>query len=421
VPYGAAQIAIVYAALGIIWILASDLALAAMIESRTALAAVQSVKGFAYVLVTAALLWVLVRRDIASLRAASADLEVANRQLETLADFARLSPHPFLELGPGGTVLYANEAAMGAARAAGVGPAAALLPEDIGSAIDGCLALRRPAELTAKARAGGLYQWLLFPSVRTDRVYAHGTDISELTELQARLAQAGRVESLGRLAGGIAHDLNNLLTVVQANASMLELTAPGHEAEVAEIEDAADRAGDIVRRLMGFARQQESTATTVDLNDELHRIQGLLRHLVRPGVTVEMEVGSTPMEVNLSPGQVAQVVTNLVTNASDAMPGGGVIRLATAQGERDALLAVADEGAGMDEATRARIFEPFFTTKGGRGTGLGLFSVHSIVANAGGAIAVESSPGEGTTFRLSLPLAAASQPSPASTDRDRIA
>lgn len=421
VPYGAARIAIAYAVLGVVWILVSDLILAALIESRSALTAVQSVKGFAYVIVTAILLWVLVRRDTASLRSAAADLEAANRQLETLADFARLSPHPFLELGPGGTVLYANEAALAAARAAGVGPAAALLPEDIGRAIDGCLAARQPAELTARARAGGLYQWLLFPSARAGRVYAHGTDITEVTELQARLAQAGRVEALGRLAGGIAHDLNNLLTIVRANASLLEVTAPGHQAEVTEIEQATDRAGEIVRRLMGFARQQESAATTVDLNEELHRIQGLLRHLVSPGVTVETELHGGALMVNMSPGQVAQVVTNLVTNASDAMPAGGVIRIATEQAAGAALLIVVDEGTGMDEATRSRIFEPFFTTKAGRGTGLGLFSVQSVVTSVGGSVEVDSSPGVGTTFRLILPLASAVQPGSGASARERMA
>jgi signal transduction histidine kinase len=420
-PYGAARIVAVYAALGIVWILVSDLALAAFVESRSALAAVQSVKGFAYVIVTAILLWVLVRRDISVLKATASELEQANRQLETLAGFARLSPHPFLELGPGGAVLYANEAALAAARATGLDPVAALLPDDIGGAIEASLAAGQPSELTARARTGSLYQWLLFPAARADRVYAHGTDVTELTELQARLAQAGRVESLGRLAGGVAHDLNNLLTVVQANASLLEMTAPGHETEVAEIGQAADRAGDIVRRLIGFARQQESAATTVDLNEELRRLQGLLRHLVRPDVTVEGEFADGVLPVNLSPGQVAQLVTNLVTNASDAMPRGGTVHICTRREGASALMTVADTGTGMDEGTLARVFEPFFTTKAGRGTGLGLFSVQSVVANAGGTVSVDSHPGEGTTFRISLPLAAPGQGTSCPPARERMA
>jgi two-component system cell cycle sensor histidine kinase/response regulator CckA len=241
--------------------------------------------------------------------------------------------------------------------------------------------------------------------------------VSERVRLEDELRQAQRMEVVGRLAGGIAHDFNNLLTVISAHAQFIVSDLPPGDALVDDaraIQESSERAAALTRQLLLFARKQVPQRRVVDLNRKLANVDRILRRTL--GSHVEFVTIPSPDSacVDGDPGQMEQVMMNLILNARDAMPDGGglVVELrvdgkGTGNGASPgtATLTVSDTGIGMDEATRRRIFEPFFTTKGvDRGTGLGLATVHGIVTDMGGTVDVESTPGVGTTFRVRLPL-----------------
>ncbi|MBX3130819.1 MAG: transporter substrate-binding domain-containing protein [Polyangiaceae bacterium] len=236
---------------------------------------------------------------------------------------------------------------------------------------------------------------------------------AERRKLEEQQEVSRRMQAIGQLAGGVAHDFNNLITVIDACARFaakdLDESSPARE-DLATIQDAAARATALTAQLLAFGRKQFLQPEPVDLNALVHDLEGMLRPLV--GEEVELVIHTSPdgPTVLADPGKLEQVVVNLVTNARDAMPGGGTLTIrveATApSGEGRALLSVTDTGSGMDEETRARIFEPFFTTKAqGKGTGLGLATIQGIVEQSGGQVEVRSELGRGTTFTVSLPCA----------------
>jgi len=245
-------------------------------------------------------------------------------------------------------------------------------------------------------------------------------DVTERKALAAQLLQAQKLESVGRLAGGVAHDFNNMLGVIQGQTELaLQDAPPGSllESGLQEVLKAAQRSAQLTRQLLAFARREPSTPRALDLNLRVQELVGMLARLIGEGVSVVWEPGAGVWPVCIDPGQLDQVLTNLVVNARDAMAGAGTVTVATANVSRESsdgapagdyvLLTVRDTGTGMDAATQARIFEPFFTTKPtGRGTGLGLSTVYGIVRQHGGAIEVESRPGHGATFRLFFPRSA---------------
>ena len=249
---------------------------------------------------------------------------------------------------------------------------------------------------------------------RTERV---------LRETEAQLRQAQKMEAVGRLAGGMAHDFNNLLTVIRGYSELLLGRLGATDAmrkDMEEIKKAADRASGLTRQLLAFSRRQFIAAKVLDLNALVANMDGMLRRLIGEDI-VEFcaELDTSAGAIKADPGQVEQVIMNLVVNARDAMPTGGRLTIETRNvtiGEEvrlDAvgvepgsyvLLAVRDNGHGMDAETRSHLFEPFFTTKEkGKGTGLGLSTVYGIVKQSGGSITVESPPGRGTTFRIYFP------------------
>jgi PAS domain S-box-containing protein len=248
-------------------------------------------------------------------------------------------------------------------------------------------------------------------------------DISDRIKLEDQLRQAQKMEAVGRLAGGIAHDFNNLLTAIHGNAELMSHRVtkdPEMAAEVAEILHAADRAASLTRQLLAFSRKQVLQPVALDVNEIVSSVARMARRLIGTGVQLQLELAPTVAKVLADPAQVEQVLLNLIVNARDAMPDGGLITVQTANVRlgadspemsqaglapgRFVLLAVDDNGMGMDPATQARIFEPFFTTKEtGRGTGLGLSTVYGIVRQTGGAISVVSDRGRGASFRVYLP------------------
>ncbi len=240
-------------------------------------------------------------------------------------------------------------------------------------------------------------------------------------ELEEHLLQARRLEAVGRLAAGVAHDFNNLLTVVFAEASRLvRRDDPRTTSSATSILQAAERGAALTRQLLAFGSRQVREPEALDLSAVVEEVRRLLDKFVGDDVRFEVTLSAGLPPVRADRIELEQILLNLVTNARDAMPTGGTLRLRT--GVADAglraraapaltasalvFLEVADTGAGMPAAVIARVFEPFFTTKElGKGTGLGLATVHGIVMNAGGAIVVDSAPGQGTTFTVLLPAA----------------
>ena len=251
-------------------------------------------------------------------------------------------------------------------------------------------------------------------------------DISDRVKLEDQLRQAQKMEAVGRLAGGIAHDFNNLLTAIRGNAELMSHRVkkdPAMAAEVDEILHAADRAASLTRQLLAFSRKQVLQPIALDINEIVSGVSRMARRLIGTDVQLRLDLARSVSQVLADPAQVEQVLLNLIVNARDAMPSGGNITVQTKNVRLDAespeirqagiapgafvLLAVTDDGIGMDQATQARIFEPFFTTKEtGRGTGLGLSTVYGIIRQTGGAITVTSDRGKGASFRVYLPAIA---------------
>jgi two-component system, cell cycle sensor histidine kinase and response regulator CckA len=240
----------------------------------------------------------------------------------------------------------------------------------------------------------------------------------ERARLEHQLRQAQKMEAIGQLAGGIAHDFNNLLLALRGYGELaLRATGRGEDAseEVAEMLAAADRATTLTRQLLAFSRRQMLQPRVVDLNQIVSEMQKLLVGMIGDEIRLEVSGRDDPVWVNADSGQLEQVIANMAVNARDAMPDGGLLRLdastvdldwqsATVEPGRYALLSISDTGIGMDSETASQIFEPFFTTKEGVGTGLGLATVHGIIKQSGGHVWVYSEPGQGTTFKIYLPL-----------------
>lgn len=239
-----------------------------------------------------------------------------------------------------------------------------------------------------------------------------GADVTERRAMEIRLVQSEKMQAVGRLAGGIAHDFNNLLTAITGYTELLLDSIPAASPlrrDLIEIQAAGERAASLTRQLLTFSRGQISRPAVIDVNALVKHMQAMLGRLIGEHIRLEVNLEPELGHIRADRTQVEQVVLNLVLNARDAMPQGGVVTVTTrnrAEGSNGAEveLEVADNGRGMDEETRQRIFEPFFTTKeDGRGTGLGLSTVYAIMEQSGGTISVASAAGQGTVFRSRFP------------------
>ena len=262
-------------------------------------------------------------------------------------------------------------------------------------------------------------------------VLGYGLDITEQRRAEEQLRHSQKMDAVGRLAGGVAHDFNNLLTVIGGFTECLQddLTDQQQLAMLASIREATDRATELTRQLLSMSRRQVTEPLLLDLGDVVRDTMQMLGRLLNDRVTVTLALtpGLPPVQADV--GQLKQVLMNLAVNARDAMPDGGTLTLATAEVAVDDAppprfqglppgmwveLTVTDTGTGMSDTVKGQIFEPFFTTKPqGKGTGLGLSIVYGIITQAGGHIAVDSTPGWGSAFRLYLPVAHTPEPSPA--------
>lgn len=249
-------------------------------------------------------------------------------------------------------------------------------------------------------------------------------DITERKHLEDQLLQAQKMEAIGVLAGGVAHDFNNILTAISGYTDLtlqnMRLDDPLRE-YISEIGQAGDRAAALTKQLLSFSRRGDMSLAVHNLNDSINDTQRMLRRIIKENVAFRIELMPDLHNVKVDASHISQVLVNLVVNAGDAMPEGGTITISTRNTYLDGdivqenvvvtsgpfvELTVRDTGVGMDENTKRRIFEPFYTTKeAGKGTGLGLSTVYGIVRQSGGDISVESEPGKGSTFRVFLPAA----------------
>ena len=323
-----------------------------------------------------------------------------------------------------------------------------LAPEAFPASVDGYLALVHPEDRGAiasrleRARASargrsfdrqlrivrpdGGVRWLEARGQVFDQSLVRGValDITARKEFEERLQHTQKLEAIGRLASGMAHDFSNVLAAIMGYTEViLQQVAESDpvRADLHEVQAAAERAVHLTRQLLAFGRQRPWQPQITSLNVVVSKMAALLARLLGEEVELRIVLDPEIARVRIDPGQFEQVLMNLAINARDAMPDGGVLTVTTARSgtggpDRAVLLSVRDTGIGMEPTTRRRIFEPFFTTKGEEGTGLGLSTVYGIVQQSGGDIAVSSEPGRGTTFEIWLPAAAVPAPPAAGPD-----
>ncbi|MBI5557351.1 MAG: response regulator [Deltaproteobacteria bacterium] len=255
------------------------------------------------------------------------------------------------------------------------------------------------------------------------RIIHFAKDITEVKKLEAQFLQAQKMEAIGRLSSGVAHDFNNILTCILGYSELLLLKEPGYPSwkeEVEVIKHAGEKAAALVRQLLTFSRRQQLDIRIVNVNDIITSLHKMMTRMIREDVVLDPRLEESVHNIKADPGQIEQIIMNLVVNARDAMPAGGRISIGTANVMIDkeyarlhvnmkpaayVVITVADTGHGMSREVRERIFEPFFTTKQpGMGTGLGLATVYNIVKQHNGYIDVDSETGKGTTFRIIFPV-----------------
>jgi PAS domain S-box-containing protein len=438
---GALRVVFLYAGFSGLWILLSDRAVAVLFHDPAVMTMVSIAKGWVFVAVTATMLFVMVKRLVGGLASREAKLQTL---IHAIPDQVWLKT-------PEGVYLGCNrsfERFFGVREADIIGKT----DDHFVSQEEADFFRQKDREAIAAGATQANEEWItlletgqpmLCQTLKTPiydgsgaliGVLGIGRDITEhhrmLAEqarLHDQLQQAQKMELVGRFAGGVAHDYNNMLSVILANAELALCQLPPDHSERRHLEEilrAARHSADLTRQILAFARQQPIHPCLVDLNEAMAALEGVLGRLVGPEIELARCPGLEPWKVRVDPTQLDQVLTNLVVNARDAIHGPGRIELATANRVLSAsdcatlpdlvpgdhvCLSVTDSGCGMPPDLVARIFEPFFTTKAeGRGTGLGLAMVHGVVQQNQGAIQVESTPEHGTCFRIYFPRGATS-------------
>ena len=348
--------------------------------------------------------------------------ERANAEVQKLAAFAQLNPNPAMEFAADGGLIYFNEAALKLAHSVGKDHPRDVLPPGIGEIVQDCLQTGR-SKLRLETKPGDrTFSWSFHPMLPGNVVHCYVEDTTERLNLEAQLRQSQKMESVGQLAAGVAHDFNNMLTIIQGHSSSLlaRQTLPDEISDpIQAVYFAAERAASLTRQLLMFSRKNVMQIKPLDLRETVSRLTKMLRLLIGENIALEFQ---PPAEIPLilgDNGMIEQVVMNLSVNARDAMPGGGRLTIAVEAARVDEAylemhpeahvgdfvrLRVRDTGFGMSATTLAHIFEPFFTTKQiGKGTGLGLATVYGIVKQHDGWLEVASELNQGTTFDLFFP------------------
>ena len=351
-----------------------------------------------------------------------ADERGQTQQLQTLAAFARCNPNPVLAFNESAEVTYANDAAFAMARSLAKDHPQQILPLNTANIVRLCLSTNQNRLHLQHPIGSRTVSWSFFPLRDHRLVHCYAEDVTDTLNLEAQLRQMQKMDSIGQLAAGVAHDFNNILTVVQGHATII-LSNKNVAQEVAEsvrqISQAAERAANLTRQLLTFSRRRIMQPQLLDLNEVINSIGGMMRSLLSDQISMQRSMAANLPPIYGDPGMLEQVLVNLAVNGRDAMKGGGTLTITTFSCEIGAEyilrhpearegcfvgLSVSDTGSGIDPATLTRIFEPFFTTKGhGRGTGLGLATVYGIVRQHNGWIEVQSEVGSGTTFKVFLP------------------
>lgn len=352
--------------------------------------------------------------------------KLSEGQVQKLAAFPRVNPNPVLEFAADGQITYFNDAARTLVASLGMEDLLSILPPDAVARARECLITGQNHLREQLVVAGHTLTWSFFPVVSSQVVHCYGADVTEVVNLEAQFRHAQKLESVGQLAAGVAHDFNNILTVIQGYADLVLTRCqdnPKLAGPVKQISDSTRRASALTRQLLTFSRKQVIQTRTLSLNTVLGNLSSILARLLGEDIALVSDFASDLPSIRADAGMLEQVVMNLAVNARDAMPNGGQLRLVTSLVEVDLAhvqrqvsarqgsfvrLEVTDTGCGMNEETLGRIFEPFFSTKEvGKGTGLGLATVYGIVRQHQGWIEVISAPGKGTTFQVFLPAVAA--------------
>ena len=321
----------------------------------------------------------------------------AEAEIQKLASFVRCNPDPVMELAADGMLTYLNPAAAEMARSLELAQPEALLPPDAVSIARECLRsgqskLRQ--DINVKGRS---LSWSFFPIPASQVAHCYGADMTERLNLEAQLRHAQKLESVGQLAAGVAHDFNNILTIIQGHSDRLLAECEGDPRitePLQQVSLAANRASSLTRQLLMFSRKQVMQPKVLDLNAVLGNMGKMLHRLLGEDIALELKCAEGALAVEADAGMIEQIIMNLAVNSRDAMPKGGQLIINTTALEVDeayvlqhpeahpgpmVCLSVTDTGCGMDEQTQSRVFEPFFTTKDvGKGTGLGLATVYGI-------------------------------------------
>jgi signal transduction histidine kinase len=348
-------------------------------------------------------------------------LDEHKESAESMARFPEENPSPVMRLSFDGTILYANSASLPLRNLWNSEPGQKA-PADIASSVMDVCASSVNKEV--EVLCGNTIYSLFFTYVNNSKyINVYGRDITEHKHLEAQLRHSQKMEAVGTLAGGIAHDFNNILSVIIGYGSMVmdKLDAASTSKEqMREVLIAADRAANLTKRLLVFSRKQVVDVKPVNINELILDLQKMLARIIMESIGITLDLADSPLIVPADAAQLEQVLINLASNAKDAMPEGGRLTISTGLEKFDdeyvavygygkpgayALITVTDTGQGMDAETQKKIFEPFFTTKGvGEGTGLGLAISCGIIKQHGGDIKVYSEPGQGTVFKIYLPL-----------------
>jgi signal transduction histidine kinase/CheY-like chemotaxis protein len=443
--------ATLYLVLGGAWIYLSDTVLLRLGGSPEAITRYQTLKGAAFVAVTALLAYCYLAKTLGrrhqtltALRRSEQKFRLLTDQFHALLDAI---PDNITRQSPDLRVVWANQGAAAGLKkepADLVGSYCYTLWHNRASPCEMCPVLKtyrtgEPALEIITTPDGKTWELRSLPMKEAGsvvEVLEIGRDVTKNRKLEGQVRQAQKMEAVGRLAGGVAHDFNNLLTVITGYSELL-LQKIGKESpmreEVEEIKRAGERAASLTQQLLAFSRKQIIEPRVVHPDGLVAEMHKMLTRLIGENIALQATTGKSLGSVKVDPGRFQQILMNLVVNARDSMPGGGKIVIETANVDLDegycavhpyvkpgrfVMVAVSDTGKGMSEEVKAHIFEPFFTTKErGSGTGLGLATTYGAVHQAGGSIEVYSEVGIGTTFRIYLPRIEEEAVKPEKVDR----